>query len=288
MMRSYDEIYADVPDDQREELRRFRETHPEKALTVDGHAWSYIDSGSSEETLLLLVGGLRMADAAYRNIPMLDDTFRVIAPSYPAINTMAGLADGIASILRHEKIGKVHVLAGSFGGMLAQVFIRRHTGLIDRVVLSTTAVLDESSAERYRQALAMVEPTDEATVLEMAKVQMLEIIAPPDDMRDFYRAYLDELFSYRVDKDALASTYRALLDFADNVTLSADDLDGWMGDMLVLESADDATFDEATRARVRALYPRAKSHVFENAGHSPATTQRDLYFRVVKHFLLGN
>lgn len=277
-MTTFDELYADVPADQREKLRRFRATYPLR--TYEG--WEYIDTGAGDEVLLLLVGGLRMADAAHGNIPLLTDTFRVIAPSYPALSTMAALSDGIADILRHEGIGKVHVLAGSFGGMLAQVFVRRHRALVDKLVLSTTAVLDDETAERYRQALQMMQPMDAEQVAELAQQMMFQIIAPPADQHAFYRAYLKELYTQRVDKAALISTYEALLDFAENITLRPDD---WDGETLVLESDDDATFNEATRARVRALYPQAESYVFHNAGHSPASTQRDLYFEVVKGFL---
>lgn len=287
MTRSFDTIYADVPYDQREALRFFRLSHPERRLDVQGTEWRYLIGGEDGPALLLLVGGLRMADAAFRNIPLLEDRFRVIAPSYPPLHRMADLADGIAAILDHEGISQVHVLAGSFGGMLAQVFLRRHMQRVDRAVLSTTAVFDEDTSSRYRQALAMVEATEESAVLSFAKQQMFDIIAPPEDMHAFYRAYIDELYSQRVNKAGIVSTYRALLDFADNVTLHPDDLADWPGQLLILESDDDATFDEPTRERVRGLYPQAQHYVFQNAGHSPATTQRELYFRVVREFLLG-
>ena len=280
-MTTFDEIYADVPAEQRENLRRFRAENPPKTY----HGWEYIDTGAGEQVLLLLVGGLRMADAAHRNIPLLTDAFRVIAPSYPAFSTMAELSDGIAAILLHEGVSNVHVLAGSFGGMLAQVFVRRHRALVDKLVLSTTAVLDDDTAARYRMALQMIEPLEQAQITELAQQMMFQIIAPPEDQHAFYAAYLKELYTYRVDKSALMSTYEALLDFADNITLSPDD---WDGETLVLESDDDGTFDEATRARVRAVYPQAQSYVFKNAGHSPASTQQELYFEVVKGFLKGD
>jgi pimeloyl-ACP methyl ester carboxylesterase len=229
-----------------------------------------------------------MADASYRNIPMLDDDFRVITPSYPTLNTMSALADGLAAILDHEGISAAHVLAGSFGGMLAQVFIRRHPQKVSKLVLSTTAVLDDESAARYRQLMAMLEPMDQATVTQVAQEQMFNIIAPPASDHAFSRAYLNELYTYRVNKQALLSTYRSLLDFADNWKLSSDDLADWQGAMLILESDDDATFDESVRSRVRLLYPFAGTQVFHGAGHSPGTTQRDKYFEVVKSFLHGD
>jgi pimeloyl-ACP methyl ester carboxylesterase len=281
-MRSFDEIYADVPTHQRESLRQFRDTHPEKTLTINGADWRYIVSGQGEHTLLLLVGGLREADAAHANITILEKTFRVITPSYPAIHTMDDLSDGIATILMHEDAEKVHVLAGSFGGMLAQVFIRRHPELVHKVILSTTAVLDDESASRYTQALTMVEDLSPEQVAEAAKLMMFETMQPPQDQHAFYRAYLDELYSYRVDKAGIMSLYRALLDFSTHDALNST----WDGQMFILESEDDGTFDERVRDKVRKLYPHAESYAFKNAGHSPASSQPDLYFKMVRDYLL--
>lgn len=283
--RSFDTIYADVPAEQRAELADFRAAHPPHHTEIDGIRWEYLRGGAGEETVLLLVGGLKVADAAYRSMPMLEDSFNVITPSYPAISTITGLADGLVGVLDAAGLERVHVLAGSFGGMLAQVFVRRHPERVARLVLSTTAVFDAERAERYRTLLNMVEPTDEATVLSMAKEQMLATIAPPEHLHAFQRAYLDELYGQRLGKHDIVTTYQALLDFAENVPLNASDLDGWDGTMLVLESDDDATFDADTRAAVRALYPQAQTYTFHGAGHSPGSTQRELYFSVVKGFL---
>lgn len=285
--RSFNEIYANVPDEQRQRLATFRETHPVSTTEINGTTWEYIDSGQGDEVILLLVGGLRVADAGSRAISMLEDAYRVITPTYPALDTMAALADGLGAVLGAAGVQKAHVLAGSFGGMLAQVYVRRLPEKVDKLILSTTAVLDEESVQRYRQGIEVFSPLPSEQVAEFARNMMFEIIAPPESDHDFYRAYLDELYSYRIHKTELLSTYHALVDFADNYTLTADDLKDWSGALLILESDDDATFNEETRARVRAIYPHAQHYVFHGAGHSPGTTQRERYFKVVKTFLKG-
>jgi pimeloyl-ACP methyl ester carboxylesterase len=291
--RAFGQVYADVPADQRERLARFRADNPPKFAFIDGVEWNYIDAGHGPRVVLLLVGGLRLADAAFRSIEALlepgdsGEAYRVIAPSYPALSTMAALADGIAMLLELERIESVYVLAGSFGGMLAQVLARRHPGRIGKLILSTTSVNDAHNADRYRQALAMIEPMPPEAVSELAQSTMLATIHPPESEMAFWKAYLDELYNYRVDKAALISTYHCLLDFAEHYHLTPDDLRDWPGEILILESDDDATFNEDQRAAVRAVYPQAKTYVFHGAGHSPGTTQRELYFRVVKDFLRG-
>jgi pimeloyl-ACP methyl ester carboxylesterase len=282
-----DDLYAAVPEEQRERLQKFRDNHPLQRVTIEGFDWEYIDSGQGEETVLLLVGGLRVADAAFRSIPMLEDRYRVITPSFPPIRSMAQIADGLAGVLAATQVERAHVLAGSFGGMVAQCFVRRHPDRLNSLMLSTTGVLDSESAQRYRQQMDALSPLPEAVVREGAKEQFFTIIAPPEHEADFWRAYLDELFSYRLGKDDLLSTLQCVIDYTENYFFSLNDLVDWPGKMLILESDDDKTFDETIRAALRVLYPQARVHTFHGAGHSPGTTQRDEYFRVVKTFLSG-
>ena len=214
----------------------------------------------------------------------MEDSFRIIAPTYPAVTTMVELADGLAGLLRAEGITQAHVLAGSFGGMVAQVFMRRYPKLTGRVVLSTTAAPNAELAERYRQQVEMLRAAPPELVASVSKPSFLQMIAPPEAESAFWRGYVDELFSERLSKEDQISTALCLLDFVENYRLSPDDMKDWAGRILILESEDDATFDAAARDGLRALYPAALVHTFANAGHSPGTTQRDTFFAIVRTF----
>ncbi len=279
-------IYAHANPDLRDALLHFRQQNPPKTLWVDGVAWEVVVCGRGAQTLLWLVGGLRVADAAFRSIPMLADDYRIIAPTYPPLNTMAALADGLAGILDAEGVAHAHILAGSFGGMVAQAFIRRQAARADKVILSTTSAPDPAQVERYRQERALLADLAEDVVRAGAKEHLYHIIAPPPNEEPFWRAYLDELFTHRLGKADLLSTYDCLIDFM-SARYTPDDLADWTGQALILDSDDDATFDSASQARLRALYPRAQTYTFRGAGHSPASTQRDTFFGVVRQFLAG-
>ncbi len=283
-MTHFEQFYADVPAEQCERLAAFRQTHPAQRITLDGTPWEYIACGSGDATILWLVGGLRVADAAYRSIPLMEDQFRIIAPTYPPLRSMNALCDGLAALLDSQGVERAHILSGSFGGMVAQAFVRRHPSRVDRVVLSTTTVLDAQAVERYRQQAAMIAAAPPELALESSKAYFVQMIAPPDDERAFWTAYVDELFSERLNKDDLLSTVACMLDFAEHVPLAPDDLVNWPGRMLIIESDDDATFDADARARLRALYPAARVHTFAAGGHSPATTQRGAFFALVRQF----
>jgi pimeloyl-ACP methyl ester carboxylesterase len=283
VMTNFDHFYADVPTEQREHLRRFRAAHPAKHTTYDGHTWEYLTSGApSAPPLLLLVGGLRMADAGFRAIEELAQDFYVIAPTYPTVATMSALCAGIAHILTVEGVDKVHVLGGSFGGMVAQVFAREQAARVARVILSTTIVPSAAVAADYQTQYELAAPAPEEVLREAGKQRMLYMIAPPDEQAAFWRAYLDELYSTRQSKADILSSYQCILDFMGR-SFSADDLPN--DRLLLLEADNDETFSEDQRASVRALYPHAQTHTFIGAGHSPATTQREAYFAVVRRFL---
>src|SRR5215470_17094302 len=108
MKKTFEEYYAAVPAEQKALLQNFRETHPLKQTEVNGKDWEYIACGTGDAAILWLVGGLRVADAAYRSIPLMEDSFRIVAPTYPPVTTMAELADGMVGLLQAEEINQAH------------------------------------------------------------------------------------------------------------------------------------------------------------------------------------
>ncbi len=279
------DFYGDVPADQREALRQFRDHYRPNTLRVKGVDWQYLTGGSGEQTILWLVGGLRAADAAFRSIPLLADNFRIIAPDYAAVNSLAELTEGLAAILEAENIAQAHVLAGSFGGMVAQVLVRRFPKMVGKLILSTTAPPIRAVGIKYQEQMVMLANLDEAILREGAKQQLFTTIAPPDHEAIFWRAYLNELYTERQGKADILSTYHCLIDFMLNQQFSPDDLHDWQGRILIINSDNDATFGAEVQTQLQALYPTAQTHTFIGAGHSPGSTRRDEYFALVRTFL---
>jgi len=194
--RNHAHYYATIAGDQRDDYLAFRELHRFQSRIVNGVAWEYIDTGtSSEDTtpLLILVGGLRVADAAYRAITILKTDRRVIIPSYPPLMTMSALTDGMVGLLQALHLERVDVLSGSFGGMVAQALIQRHPGHIRNVVLSSTGLMTESA---IRQRIMRLLP--DWVVRCLTERRLFSIINPPVIEKPFWRAYLKELFAERL------------------------------------------------------------------------------------------
>jgi len=199
---------------------------------------------------------------------------------------MADLADGLQAILDAEHVPSCAVLAGSFGGMIAQVFVRRYGDHVSKLILSTTTAPNPAGVAPYTQQQKMVADAPEQIVMQMAKDHMYELIDPPETEAAFWQAYLDELYTQRLNKADVLSTYDCIIDYMTNYDFQPDDLKRWHGEILILDSDNDAVFDASARDEVNRLYPQAHSHTFSGAGHSPASHQRDVYFQIVRKFLL--
>src|SRR5262249_11063514 len=146
----FDEIYARVPAEQIERLKEFRSTHEYKHLLVDGAECEYISCGRGEQTLLLLPGGLSVGESAFPLVTAFEKEYRIIAPSYALSLTMTGLCDGIAHILETEGVNRAHVLGGSYGGLVAQYFVRKYPDKARSLILSHTFLMTQNSRSRCK------------------------------------------------------------------------------------------------------------------------------------------
>lgn len=268
-----------------EAYQAFRQSHPEKYKTIQGMRWSYLDCGRTDGVpLLWLVGGLKVADAAFEYIPLLEDSFRIIAPSYPAIDKMDTLVDQLADLLSSLGIEKVHLLAGSFGGMIAQVFIRRHPEMVEKCILSTTSAPDAQRGETYQKEYRNLKYVPAALVKRGGRDRFLKLVHTEGDRGEFMRWYLHELFVKRFDKADIRSTLGCVADYMGK-DFKPDDLGAKQADLLIIYSQDDMTFGKDNNQAMMGLYPEAKSYIFEKAGHSPASVHQEDYFKLVRNFL---
>lgn len=279
----FDRLYADAAPEMREALRAFRSEHPLREASINETRWQYITCGQGEPAVLWLVGGLRVYDAAFSYIPLLENDFRLIVPTYPALHSMAALADGLAGLLDAEGVGQAAVLSGSFGGMLAQVFMRRHPGRAGRVVLSSTSPPLPAAAAAYHRQGQMLRWLPGPLLGRLVARQFYRIMQPPPAEGAFWRAYLHELFVQRMSKKELLSTLDCMVDYMGQ-GFRPDDLAEWPGQVLIIDAEDDATFDVAASGALRDLYPAAQTYTFAQAGHSPASTQKEQFFALVRSF----
>lgn len=282
--------YRKVPPEQVEQLMRFRREHPPRNVLIDGVSWDYLTAGDpAGQPLLLLPGALSTAESAWRTITLLEQgKYCLIIPSYPPeVDSMCGLADGVAEILAQEGIQTTYVVGGSYGGMLAQVFAHDHPDLVTKLVLSHTYPPMSSRARSVEPALRLFRRLPMFMVKKMLRDRMTGILPPraaPELL--LIEAQIHETVDTRLTRQAAMSTYLRMMEF-DRQNYSPSDLSTWQGKTLIMLAEDDPTTPEALRNALVALYPGAKLHLFKGSGHATGILESGEYIKVMEDFFEG-
>ncbi len=280
--------YRHVPGEQVEQFMRFRREHPLKTLEIEGVSWEYITAGDgSGLPVSFLPGALSSAESAWRTISLLENRhYRLVVPSYPTeVGSMSGLADGVAEILTGEGIQAANVVGGSYGGMLAQVFVHRHPQRVTRLVLSHTYPPMVSRAGRVEPALRLFQILPMFLVKRLLSQRMIGILPPkPSPELLLIAAQVRETVETRLTRQAALNTYSRMMDF-DRQAYRPQDLEGWPGKTLIMLAEDDPTTPESLRNQLIALYPGARVHLFKGSGHATSILESGEYLKVMEDFL---
>jgi pimeloyl-ACP methyl ester carboxylesterase len=270
------------------ELRGFRTRFPYEHAQVGGRQWPYLDTASGESVVLLLSGAAGVALMSWRSIEHLARRNRVIAPDYPSVDTMAELVDGIALILDRQRVGRAHVVGGSYGGFVAQVFVRRHPDRTASLVLSHTLVPDRAGVARVATVTRWMRWVPERALRALFRLRLGRLFpeAGPPELA-LSKALFTEVVNYRLTKAEILSLMRRVVDLGTNYRFTPGDLEAWPGRILLLMGSDDPATPEPARQALIALYPRAATCVFSGAGHLTAILKQEEYFSAMDQFLAG-
>jgi pimeloyl-ACP methyl ester carboxylesterase len=276
--------YSDVPLANLEKFHDFCSLCPYREVTLDGVEWPYLVNKDSGESLLLLSGALAIPDISWLTIAHFAQTYRVIAPSYPAVKTMDTLVDGIAAILQREGINQANVIGGSYGGFVAQVFVRRHPGLTRSLVLSHTFPPDPANVKTIKK-IARWMPLLPDRILRSVMGKRLRVLMPVKTAQtSLFHAMFDELLYDRLTKSDILSTLWRTVDYCAQ-QYTPQDLAGWPGKVLLVMADDDPSTPEPVRVAMSELYPGARLHLFHGSGHGTSVLKEEEFQAVIDQFL---
>jgi pimeloyl-ACP methyl ester carboxylesterase len=261
------------------QLAEFRVGHAPRHVSRGGLEWTYYAGGTGDQTILRLTGALGLAEFAFQQARLLEPQFRVLAPDYPAVGSLAEMIDGLVAILDAEGVERAHVSGGSFGGLLAQVLVRKAPERVASLILSHTGAPD---GRRRRAAVAMASAVPIGIVRRLLRARLGRTLDAADP---FWRRYFDRAIGEMTKAD-IVSRMRLQAEFGE-ARWSPDDLARWPGRVLLIEGDDDPLFPAAARERVRALYPTAQVHRFRGTGHAAAVLKPEEYCEVVTRFIKG-
>ena len=279
-------LYRSVPSELVSELRRFRAQYPYKRATVAGTEWHYIDTGPGEDVLLALTGAACIAEMSWLSIKHLAHRSRVISPDYPALDTMAELVDGIVGILNQEGVRQAHVMGGSYGGLVAQLLVRRHPDRTTSLILSHTVLPERQTAEQVARVARWIQWLPASMLRALFRLRMGKLF--PEGQHPelaLSKALFAEIVDYRLTKAQIISTMRRTVDLGMNYSFTPGELEGWPGRILLLMAEDDPATPQPVREAISAMYPQAQMRTFSGAGHLTVILKQDEYFGAIDEFL---
>ena len=263
----------------------------EKRLNVGGVEWEYETAGRGRETLLLFheaVGGAETMRALAEGFA---DEFRTIALTVADVETLDEVCDAASAILDREHVARAHVFGGSFGGLIAQAFLKRRAAQVETVTLLGTAAPDRKRIARTARMSRLMRLIPFPLTRALMKAEMSRHLGGPAqdgataERVAESRRRLEDYFDRRMTKRTLLSRIALSLDFNRNETYAPEDQAAWTGRVLIIESDDDPTLPEAERRALRATYARALVCAFTGAGQMVTLLQPEALTQVVKAFI---
>jgi pimeloyl-ACP methyl ester carboxylesterase len=277
-------LYSQVPAERLESFQAFRRDFPYKELTIDGVEWPYLTGGEGDPPVLMLSGALVIPDISWTSIANFAERWRVIVPAYPPVTTMDALVDGIAAIMQHEGIERAHVMGGSYGGFVAQVFVRRYPQLTRSLVLSHTLPPFPEGAERLLLFIRFLRWMPMGLVRQMMRRLFASMMPEWSEESACLIAIYNELVGYALGKKDVMGILERTVDFTER-SFTPQDLSEWPGKVLLVFGENDPATPPDVRQKLESIYPGCQVHLFEESGHATSVTEQDQYLDVIDGFL---
>lgn len=277
---SFDELFAKVDAHTAESLQTFRENHPVKQIKVDGFTWDYVAFGQGEEAILFLHGMTGAYDIWWQQMEILQDRYHVISVTYPPVDSLGELSQGLLAILNHEGIEKVNVVGSSLGGYLAQYLVATHSERVKRAVFANTFPPNDIIAEENRAIGIALPFLPKWKMMNVLRASFRERIYPTSGYCALTLAYLLEQSYGRMSKAQVVSRFRNVIE-----PFTPADVQSLNIPVMIIETDNDPLVEKILREQLKATYPSAIVHTLHNVGHFPYLNSAEEFTRLLENFL---
>jgi len=273
---AFEQIYAKVPAETAAALRAFRANYPASTLTLDGLKWEYLALGTGPRTIVFLHGMTGSSDIWWQQLAALQADYRVIAMTYPAAGSLAGLEKGVMTILEREGVTNFSVVGTSLGGYLAQYLVGQHPERIEQAVLANTFPPNDLIKQKNGTIGGLIPYLPEWLVMNVLRGSFASSIYPASGNDELTLAFLNEISAGRMRKAQVAGRYQCVVEkFAPPVNTQIP--------ILIIEASNDPLVEAALREQLKATYPAAKVVTVDN-GHFPYLATPEFYTQQLRDF----
>ena len=239
--------YKDVSAEELKQFQDFLHTHELKEIDSNGQSIKYYVAGKGDRTVLISPGWFSTPEYAFRSIMIFEEDFRVITPGMAVFKSLDDLSRAINRIMEVEGIGKVILVGGSAGGIMAQTYFKRHYHKVESMILYNTLAPKAERNRNWALWLMRLLPffVFRAAVKKRQKKYFEAEIPPEAEARiRFNQALFREMISTKMNKKLLVSQMKLVFEFNEKDTYTLEDYKQWEGRVLVITSEDDAGYKD--------------------------------------------
>ncbi|HEY3310362.1 MAG TPA: alpha/beta hydrolase [Anaerolineales bacterium] len=208
-------------------------------------------------------------DIWWQQIEALKDKYRVIAVTYPAVDTLSGMEKGVMAILDSEAVTDFNVVGTSLGGYFAQYLVAKYPDRIQKAVFANTLPPNDLIKQKNDTTGSLIPYLPEWLVMNILRGSFERSIHPASGKDALTLAFLNEISYGRMSKAQVVGRYRCVVErFALPLASHIP--------MLIIEASNDPLVEPALRKQLKAAYPAAKV-VTVNNGHFPYLATPDFY-----------
>jgi maspardin len=276
--KSFDELYAKVDAETVASLKEFRQMYPVQTLDVYGVKWDYVSLGEEPKTILFLHGMTGAYDIWWQQMEALQDDYRVISVTYPAVDSLEEMEQGVMAILEAEGVEHFYVVGSSLGGYFAQYLVTHHPHTILGAVFANTFPPNEVIAENNKTIGTLLPYLPEWLVMNVLSGSMHESVYPASGNSELVLAFGLEQTYGRISKAQVLGRYRCVVE-----PFEAPDMAVLGIPLMIIEADNDPLVEKALRERLKESYPTAEVITLSN-GHFPYLSMPDEYTSYLKEF----
>ena len=261
-------------------LEEFRRRYRPRLVRVGGQSWRVIETRGRKNapTLVMLPGTLGTAEIFWNQIAVLGRRARIVSLTYPPIDNIHALADGLAALLDKLGIERASFVGSSLGGYLGQWFAARYPDRVQTLVIgnSLTDPKTLNAAGTSVSILKQAPPSLHQSIV----LGSIETWPEPEPIFRRLKQILRHSGRKLISGDTLKARVLATAAGSEVPTPVLP-----QSRTVIIECADDPLVPRAAQKAMRRKYPRAKLYRLPRGGHYPYITRAADYTRILARHL---
>ena len=277
-------------------LEQFYETYPQQTKKINGKDFVYrhYKNENAKSTLLLLTGGIGLSDLFFMHFDRFAQDFSVITFDYlVCYPTMGEFADAVAELMKALDI-KVWLVGQSLGGAAAQIITKRHPGIVDGLVLSNTAAVQNTGGSKeYFDGMKKRQSKSRRMIKLMPfglvkKVLMKGIRKKteklPREHKETFESMVDVLLK-TLTKEHELHMIDMLIDCGNHLNISKKDFEFLSDRVMLVINEDDETFSAETKQQLIDVMTKPTVVKEKDGGHLGALMDVENYAASVVSYI---